>query len=85
MEWIVPSSEAVTRYAYDREAHRLYIDFKAGAAGFYEAVTPALYLRFHNSASKGTFIGKRLRNNRSIRGGELIRSDHFLSCRPERG
>jgi hypothetical protein len=63
MEWIAPSSEAVARYAYDRETQRLYVDFKAGAAGFYGGVTPALYLRFHNVASKGTFIGQRLRNN----------------------
>ena len=64
MEWIpTPLSTSVARYAYDPETRRLYVEFTSGAGGYYANVPPELVDEFSYAESKGTFIGRRLKDN----------------------
>lgn len=63
LDWIRVESSMVAVYRYDKQAQRLYVEFREGGSGYYSHVPATVAREFATAPSIGRFVIQRLRNN----------------------
>jgi hypothetical protein len=67
LDWRFPSSDAVVKYAYDREARQLYVVFTGGGLYRYLGIPPREIARMEGAESLGTFVNQEIKEIKEIK------------------
>jgi hypothetical protein len=68
LDWRFPSSDAVVKYAYDRQARQLCVVFTGGRGLYrYLRVPPREIARMEGAESLGTFVNQEIKEIKEIK------------------